>query len=144
MTTMRRTIASTTVFMVVVSAAAFLWMFRSRTDHDDARGVVTYRWRWARASELTFDRDRDGRTDLRVLYSEHFSDFASDDPPRELWADQNFDGRYDLNWYRGTELILRRDSDHDGAFETVLRGAEAERMRSTLSFFERADRSRSL
>ena len=119
-----------------VCLGASAWMFRVRTDNNDPRGVIRYRWKWGRASEISIDRDRDGRADVKVFYPGRFRDFASDDPPRELWADQNLDGRFDVMWRREDSLIVRRDVDDDGILETELRGADAERFKADLTLFK--------
>lgn len=123
--------------VLAVAAASTAWLFRTRTDRDDSRGVIRYRWAWGRASEISVDRDRDGRSDLKVVYPRKFRDFAADDPPRELWADQDFDGRFDVMWRRGEDgLIVRRDDNDDGSLETELRGAEAERFKADMTLFK--------
>jgi hypothetical protein len=132
MTKQRRRLFGT-VLLLALGAA---WLFRTRTDRNDPRGVARYRWKWGRAVELSIDRDRDGRADVLVLYPGHFGDFAADDVPRELWADQNLDGRFDLTWRREPDLVVRRDIDNDGTLETVLRGEKALRFKSELLLFE--------
>jgi hypothetical protein len=119
-----------------LAASVGIWLFRIRTDNDDPRGIVRYRWKWGLASEILIDRDRDGRFDLKVIYPGRFREFASDDSPHELWADQNFDGRFDVMWRVEGGLVVRQDIDGDGVFETEVRGTEAERFRAELTLFK--------
>lgn len=127
------------VVVTAVSIASMLflavWLFRTRTEVHDPRGVVRYQWRWGYAKELTIDRDRDGRVDMRAIYRGHFREFAADDQPIELWVDQDFDGQFDGRWQRNDDFVVTLDKDHDGVFETRMLGAAAEAYVSRWSLF---------
>ncbi len=129
---MRRPVAIV-LAVVVILTAVLLYLFRRSTEVDPRYGEVTYVWRWGIASHMNADRNRDSRVDLVVTWNEG-REFVTSFPPRELRADTNFDGRFDLHVQYAPVRLVELERNEDGVFETTYRDAAADDYLSRLSF----------
>lgn len=126
--TRRRMMTGCTIAILVV----FAYLFRFKRSTNPQLGEVTYVWRWGIASHMNADTNQDGDVDLVVTWNEGRT-FATSFPARELRADRDFDGRYDLRVTYYPRPLVEIDQDGDGSFEVTHRDRSAKDFISRMS-----------
>lgn len=120
------------IAVAVIVVAALLYLFRWSSAVDPEYGAITYVWRWGIASHMKADRNRDSRTDLVVTWKKG-TKFITTARPRELKADTNFDGNFDLLVQYVPVKHVALDRNEDGVFETTYQDQAAADYLSRLS-----------
>lgn len=109
------------------SGLVYAHYFRSETTDDPTWGRMIKKWRWGRPVELTLDRNRDGKVDVKIRYRGTSNAFITDEVPEEYWQDTEYRGFFDLHvvFSSGSVQRIELDRDGNGAPERILIGADA-------------------
>lgn len=122
--------------LVAATIVCVLYLFRSEVDENSALGRVTIKYVLGRPYSIAADVDRDGRIDFQGSLDAPFGSYASHTSVLvEYWESSRKDGVLDRHVLLKDGIITKVevDEDHDGTFETILTGTEAENFYESLS-----------